>query len=216
MPDIFDEVEEDLRAERARRLARRYGGLGLGIVLLAIAAAGGVQGWRWWQAREAATAANTYMALNATAAREGADLAAAADGFAALGREAPSGYRTLARLRAAALKAEAGDTVAALALWDQVAQDQAAEPLYRDLASLLWVGHGLGTADPAQLAARIAPLTQPGNAWQAPARELAALVAIRRGETAEARQQLQALAGDAAATPALRERAQRLAAGLGS
>jgi hypothetical protein len=216
VPDIFDEVEEDLRAERARRLARRWGGLGLGAALLVLAAVGGFQGWRWMQARDAATAAAAYMALHRTTEQQGADLPAAAEGFARLAAEAPDGYRTLARLRAAALKAETGDTAAALAIYEQLAADGAAEPLYRDLANLLYVGHALETADPAQLAARIAPLTQPGNAWQAPAREMAALVAIRRGETAEARRQLQALAADTAATPGLRERAQRLAAGLGS
>ncbi|WP_439598047.1 tetratricopeptide repeat protein [Falsiroseomonas sp.] len=216
MPDIFDEIEEDLRADRTRRLAKRWGGLALGVVLVAVAAVGGLQAWRWKEAREAATAANTYLALHRTAEAPGADLPAVADGFSALAREAPAGYRTLARLRAAALKAEAGDSAAALALWDQLAADAQAEALYRDLANLLYVGHALETGDAAQLAARITPLTQAGNAWQAPARELAALVAIRRGETAEARQQLQALAADAAATPGLRERAQRLAAGLGS
>ncbi len=216
MPDIFDEIEEDLRADRARRLALRWGGLALGVVLLALAGAGGLQAWRWNDQRQAATAANTYLALHRTAEAPGADLPALADGFSALAREAPEGYRTLARLRAAALKAETGDTAAALALWDQVASDTTAEALYRDLATLLYVGHGLETADAAQLAARITPLTQPGNAWQAPAREMAALVAIRRGDTAGARQQLQALAADAAATPGLRERAQRLAAGLGT
>ena len=29
MADIFDEVEEDLRAERARRMAQRWGGVAL-------------------------------------------------------------------------------------------------------------------------------------------------------------------------------------------
>lgn len=216
VPDIFDELEEDLRADRARRLAKRWGGMAAGVVLLALAAAGGWQAWRWNETRQADISAETYLALHRTAEAPGADLPAVADGFTTLAQDAPDGYRTLARLRAAALRAEAGNTDAALALWDQVAGDTAAEPLYRDLATLLFVGHALETADAAQLAARIAPLTLPGNAWQAPAREMAALIAIRRGDTAEARQQLQALAADTAATPGLRERAQRLAAGLGS
>ncbi|MDO9501757.1 tetratricopeptide repeat protein [Falsiroseomonas sp.] len=216
MPDIFDEIEEDFRADRTRRLAKRWGGVALGVALLVLAAFGGWQAWRWNDERQAATAAETYLALHRTAEARGADLPAVAEGFSTLAQSAPDGYRTLARLRAAALKAETGDIQAALALWDAVARDSAAEALYRDLAALLYVGHGLETVDPAQLAARIGPLTQPGNAWQAPAREMAALVAIRRGDMAEARQQLQALAADTAATPGLRERAQRLAAGLGS
>lgn len=214
MPDIFDEVEEDLRAERARRLARRWGGVALGVALLALGTTAGLQGWRWYQAREAGTAAATYIALHRSAEQAGADLAATANGFAALGRESPAGYQALARLRAAALKAETGDLAGALTLWEQVANDSAADALYRDLATLLAVSHGLESGDPAQLAARIAPLTAPANPWRASAREVQALIALRSGTQEEARRLFDALAADGATPPGLRERAQRLAAGL--
>jgi len=214
VPDIFDEVEEDLRAERARRLARRWGGVALVLALLAVAGTGGWQGWRWWQVREAATAATTYITLHRGAERPDADLAAAATGFAALGRESPTGYQTLARLRAAALKAETGDAAGANALWDQVAKDASADRLYRDLATLLAVSHGVDAGDPVALGARIAPLTTADNPWRASAREVQALLALRRGAGDEARRLLEALAADGATPPGLRERAQRLAAGL--
>jgi len=214
VPDIFDEVEEDLRAERARRLARRWGGVALVLALLAVAGTGGWQGWRWWQVSEAATAATTYITLHRGAERPDADLATAANGFAALGRESPTGYQTLARLRAAALKAETGDAAAANALWDQIANDASADRLYRDLAILLAVSHGVDAGDPAALSARIAPLTTADNPWRASAREVQALLALRRGAGDEARRLLEALAADGATPPGLRERAQRLAAGL--
>jgi hypothetical protein len=214
LPDIFDEVEEDLRAERARQMAKRWGGLALAAAVAAVAATGGWQAWRWNEGRQAAAAAQTYLNLHQTTEREGADLAAAAGGFAALGREAPSGYATLARLRAAALRAETGDRAGATALWDQVAADGGADQLYRDLATLLSVTHSIETGDPAALAARIGPLTAPGNPWRASAREAQALIAIRRGAEEEARRMLEALVSDPATPAGLRERAQRVAAGL--
>jgi hypothetical protein len=216
VPDIFDEVEEDLRAERARKLAQRWGGVALGVALLAIAGTAGWQAWRWNEARQAAASAETYLTLHRASEREGADLATTGSGFAALGRESPAGYRTLARLRAAALKAETGDQVAAQALWAEVAADREADPLYRDLATLLAVTHALDSGDPAQLAARIAPLTVEGNPWRASAREAQALLAIRRGANEEARRILEALVADLAAPQGVRERAQRVAAGLRS
>lgn len=216
MPDIFDEVEEDLRAERTRKLAQRWGGLALGVVLLAVGATGGWQAWQWQQARQAATAAETYLTLHRATEREGTDLANAGNGFAALGRDAPEGYRILARLRAAALKAETGDLPAALALWNEVAADQAADAIYRDLATLLSVTHALDSGDPAQLAARLAPLLAEGNPWRSSAREAQALLAIRRGAPEEARRILEALVADTASPPGVRERAQRVAAGLRS
>lgn len=216
MPDIFDEVEEDLRADRAKRLAQKWGGIALGVALLALAGVGGWQAWRWNETRQATAAAATYLTLHRASEVEGADLATAANGFAALGRESPAGYRTLARLRAAALKAETGDLPAALALWTEVASDRDADPLYRDLATLLGVTHAIDSGDPAQLAARLAPLTADGNPWRASAREAQALLAIRRGAPEEARRILEALVADAAAPQGVRERAQRVAAGLRS
>jgi hypothetical protein len=216
VPDLIDEVEEDLRAERAKRLAQRFGGLALAAVLLLLAGVGGWQGWRWWEGRQAATAAEAFLSAAQSAAAEGADLGAAAERFAAIAREAPSGYRTLARLRAAALLAETGQTEAALAAWEAVAADSGVEPLYRDLATLLWGLHALDSADPARIAARLAPLAAPGAPWRASAREVLALAALRRNDAAEARRQFDALLADAATPQGVRERATRLLQGLGS
>jgi len=217
LPDIFDEVEEDLRAERAAQFWKRYGGVVAGAALLAVLGAGAWQGWAWYHQRQVTAAAAAYLAADRDASAPGADLKAAGERFAELGRDSAGGYRTLARLRAAALKAETGDRDAALALWDQVARDSEVDSLYRDLAALLFVLHSLDApnADPAQLAARVAPLTEPGNPWRASAQEVAALVALKRGEREEARRMLQALAQDVTAPQGVRGRAGRIAAELG-
>jgi hypothetical protein len=217
VPDIFDEVSEDLRAERMRKLLARYGGLLAGLALAIVLGVAGLQGWRWWQDRQAAQAATAYLAAAQGAAAEGADPRAAAERFAAVAADAPSGYRTLARLRAAALRAEAGEREAALALWDGIARDGAVEPLFRDLATLLWGLHALdgGGVDPAQVEARLAPVAAAGNPWRASAEEVRALAAIRRGETEAARRMLAALAADANAPAGVRDRAGRILAVLG-
>ena len=61
MVDIFDEVDEELRAERAQALLKRYGGVIVAAVLLIVAAAAGWQGWRWYQARQDQAAAAEYL-----------------------------------------------------------------------------------------------------------------------------------------------------------
>lgn len=217
MPDIFDEVEEDLRAERAVQFWKRYGTLVIGAALLVVLGVGAWQGWEWHRQRQAAAAATAYLAAGRDAGAQGADLKAAAERFAGIAREAPGGYHVLAALRAAALKAETGERDAALALWDGIARDSAADPLYRDLATVLFVLHSLDSpsADLARLAERVAPLTDPANPWQASAREVAALVALKRGEREEARRLLQALAQDVTAPQGIRGRAGRIAAELG-
>ncbi len=213
MADIFDEVQEDLRAERMKRLMTRYGGLLAGLMLLAVASVGGMQGWRWWQSRQAAQTAEVYMAANKSAAEPGADGKAAADRFAAIAAEAPPGYRSLARLRAAALKAEAGDRAGALALWEEIARDGAIGPLYRDLGTVMWSLHSLDSGDPAAIESRLAPLAE--GPWRASVQEIRALAAMKRGATEEAKQLLTGLTTAPAAPQGVRDRAGKLLAEIG-
>ena len=138
--DIFDEVNEDFRAERAQALLKRYGVLLLAAMLLVIAGAAAWQGWRWWRGKQDMAIATEYMAAmtRADAPNPGQSAAKpeALAEFEQLAAKAPDGYATLARLRDAALKASAGDLAGATVLWDQVAGDASADPLLRDLASL--------------------------------------------------------------------------------
>src|ERR1700731_602841 len=70
--DIFDEVDEELRAERAQQLLKRYGGLIVAGVVLIVGAVVGWQGWSWYEARQDRAAAAQYLIAmnlaNATAA----------------------------------------------------------------------------------------------------------------------------------------------------
>jgi len=216
LPDLVDEVDEELRAERAKRLALRYGGMLAGLLLLVLAGVAGWQGWRWYENRQSAQAAERFLTVAREAASEGADMRSAAERFAAIAADAPGGYRILAGLRAAALQAETGQRDAALATWNALAADGAVDPLYRDLATLLWGLHALDTADPGEITARLTPLAAAGAPWRASAREVLALAALRAGRTAEARTQLQALLAEPGTTPGIRERANRLLQGMGS
>ncbi len=218
--DIFDEVEEDLRAERAQALFKRYGWLLIAFVVLVIGASGGWQGWRWWQAKRDMAAATAFLAAMRTAQAAGpsSDLAsqkAAIGAFDQVAASAPDGYRTLARLRAAALQADTGDLAGAAALYDQVAADSSADPLLRDLASLLWAQRQLDTGDPARLEARLKPLAVPDNPWHALASENLALLDLRQGHTDAAKATLRGLAGDVTLPRDLRGRASGLLNRLG-
>jgi hypothetical protein len=218
--DIFDEVDEDLRAERAARLLKRHAGL---IMAVAAAIVGGAAAWQLWgryQARQDLTAAQLYAFAQSAADQAGAagaqGRATAIAMFDQQAATAPEGYRTLSRLRAAALKADAGDLPGAIALWDQVAADSAADRLLRDLASLIAVQHQIDKGDPAQLEARLKPLASPDNPWSAMAREQLALLDLRQGKVAEATSTLRALSEDLVAPTGVRQRAVALLTKLGA
>jgi hypothetical protein len=214
LPDIFDEVAEDLRAERAARMWKRLATPIIGALVLVVAGVAGWQGWQWYETRQRDAAAAAFLATHRAVEAEGADLPAMAARFESMAPQAPAGYRAINLMRAAALKAETGERDAALAIYDRVASDTAIDPLYRDLASLMWVLRSLDSGEPSVLAARIAPLAAAGQPWSASARELAALVALRAGQPAEARRTLEALAADVTAPRAIRDRAGRIAAGI--
>ena len=220
MVDIFDEVDEELRAERAQQLLKRYAGVIVAVALLIVAAAAGWQGWHWYQARRDQAAAAQYLiAMNlANAPAAGSSAATSSAAIVEFDRvvaTAPEGYRTLARLRAAALKADAGDRQGAAALWDQVAADGSADPLLRDLASLLWALHLIDSADPSLLQDRLKALTAPDNPWHALANEQLALLDMRLGKTDQAKTMLRSLAQDTTAPNGVRGRAESLLNRLG-
>ena len=214
MTDIFDEVNEDLRAERARRLAARFGPAGAALVVLLVL---GVAGWQFWHKRQVqaaeATASEFLAATQASQAPKAgtavADPAALAtfDRMAATG---PDGYRTLARLRAAAARAANGDLAGALVLWDQVGTDRAADPALRDLATLLWAQHQTDQGPADQVEARLETLLAPDSPYRSLALETRALLLIRTGNTAAAREVLQGLAADSSALAGVKNRANGL------
>jgi hypothetical protein len=216
VPDIFDEVDQDLRADRAAKLFKQYGGVLIGIAVLVVAGAGGWQAWKWYDAKRSAEMAQSYLAAMTTAdSQKGAGRQAADAQFAAIADKAGSGYRSLARLREAALKIDAGDLGAASALWDQVAADSGADTLLRDLANLQWAIHQIDAGDPAAVAARLQPLAAPNNPWHALAQEAQAMLALRQGKPDTARDTLKQLAQDATAPEGVRRRADGMLARLG-
>ncbi len=217
--DIFDELNEDLRAEKARALAMRYGGLGVAALVLVLAGVGGWQGWRWYQDREATSAALPYLSAMAQAdalpAGPTPARTIAADAFAHVAATAPAGYRTLARLREAALLADSGNLPGALTLYDEVAQDSAVDPILRDLATLLWARHQIDQGDPAAIASRLKTIEGAGNPWRSLALEADALLALRRDDKDAAMTILRALSTDTTAADGVRGRAGGLLTLLG-
>lgn len=195
MPDIFDEVEEDLRAERARALGRRYAGL---VVVALVLILVGTGGYVWWQQRRTATA-DAVASRFITAARQAdhaaasplntkpdPDSAAAARTLSDIAATGPAGYRVLARLRLAALQWQTQHHTDAVATWQSVSDDTTAPALLRDLATLTSAEHQADTADPVLLKQRLETLTAPDNRWRPMAEQLIALIDLRSGRTKEA------------------------------
>ena len=219
MPDIFDEVEEDLRADRARALGRRYWGAVLAIMLLVLAGTGAYVFWQQRSIQSANAVADRFIeaarladraAAGPLAGKPDADTAQAAGMLGPIGQTGPAGYRVLARLRLAALQWQTGQHPQAVATWQTVADDGAAPALLRDLATLASAQHQADHGDPVLLKQRLQSLTAPGNPWAPMAEQEIALIDLRTGRTREAAVIMQRLA----ASPQVPEGIRGMAADL--
>ncbi len=209
MSELFDEVDEDVRRDQLKKLWEQYSIYIVAGALLIIAAVGG---WRGYQYLEAKRAAEAGVAFDkAVELSEQNKHTEAETAFTELAAKAPSGYRMLARLRAAAELATR-DPKAAAKLYDDIAADRSVGAAEQDLAKVRAAGLLLETASYPSMLARLEPATAPGATFRHTARELLALSAWRANDTAAARQWLDMIASDGETPPSLRSRAEALQA----
>lgn len=200
MADIFDEIDEELRAEKMSGLWQRYGRYVIGLVVVIVLAVGGRQAWQGWQQSQSEAAANSfYSALQAD------DPAAALAGL-----ELPSGYQMLADFRRAALLLADGKKLEAEQLYLDLSERESLARIYREAALLLSVG-AADRAAAADLIDRLAPLGQSPSPLQGLALETLAGLHLQAGDEAAALAALESIADIETVGPALRRRAGQLA-----
>lgn len=211
--EFIREVDEAVRQDQWLKLWKQYGSYLVAAALAVVIGTAAGVGWRTWQQSQRLEEARRYAAAQQMLSDD--QPAAAAEAFGALAEDASSGYRVLARLRAAEARAAAGDPVAATATLEQLAANDDAAPRYRSLGELLAAQRGFADADPDALLAELEPLTGIDDPWRHSALELRALAQIRSGDTVAARQTLDDLLADPLTPPELGRRAAELLAFLG-
>ncbi|HKT20002.1 MAG TPA: tetratricopeptide repeat protein [Stellaceae bacterium] len=212
MSDIFREIDEELRRENIRQLWSRFGKYIIGLAVLAVVATAGVMGWRQYQLHQRQAQGVNYVAA-LELARQGKNAEAGA-AFAQLAKSASGGLAALAQLEAGAAKVQAGDTAGAIAAYDQLAADGSADPVFRDIATLLAARYSLDKGDPHAVIAQLEPLTNASNPWHGLAIELRAVAELKAGDTAKARADFEALTKDSTAPSGVRQRALEMQAAL--
>jgi hypothetical protein len=208
--NIFREVEEDLRRDQLLKLWDRYGIhvlIAAGVLILFV---GGFNIYRWYQHKQAMASGSTFF--QATRAVEEQKYAEAGEALGKLAKEAPGGYRVLARLEQAAVHMKEGRKAEALALYDQVAGDSSADGILRDFARVQGAALRIDEAEPAEIAKRLDKLDADSSPWRYSARELLALAAYRSGNAAESEKLLTRILSDPFAPAEMRKRAESLIA----
>lgn len=207
MADIFREIDEELRQDNLKRVWARYRYLIVGGVTALLLGTAGYVGWKEYQSRQQAAAAENYAAAVALVGDRNAE---AVDRFAELARSGGSGYAALARLEQAALLWQEEKRAEAIAALDALAGDSAAPRSLRDLATVLGGQRRLEAGDTAAVKPHLASLVDSASPWRHLARELAALAAEAEGNRTEARALLRRLTDDLEAPQGTRARAAEL------
>ena len=209
MSELFDEVDEEVRRDQLKKLWDQYSIYIIAGALLIIAAVGGWRGYQYLEAKKAAEAGAAFdAALDLSEQNKHAEAEAA---FNKLGTTAPSGYRMLARLRAAA-EVATRDPQASAKLYDDIAVDRSIGPVEHDLARIRAAGLLLENASYPSMLQRLESAAKPEGTFRHTARELLALSAWRANDTAAARQWLDMIANDGETPSAMRSRAEALQA----
>ena len=209
MSELFDEVDEEVRREQLKKLWDKYSIFIVAGALLIIAGVGGWRGYQYFEAKKAAEAGSAFdKAVELSEANKPAEAEAA---FNELAAKAPSGYRMLARLRAAA-EVAGRDPKAAAKLYDDIAADRSVGAEQQDLARIRAAGLLVDSAAYSEMVQRLESSTGPEATFRHTARELLALSAWRANDAAAARKWLDLIANDGETPPSLRSRAEALQA----
>lgn len=218
MVDIFDEVDEDLRAERVARFARQYAIAFIALAVLIVIGVAGWQVWAWHRGQQDAKTATAFLAVLDKAAQQGsaADRQAIAGDFGRIATTSPEGYTTLARLNQASMLADAGQRAQAETIWNSLMDNDSLNPVLRQVATLGWASHEIDTAEPSLIQARLGPLSADDNPWRPIALQYLALLDIRTGHKDDAIKTLQSVANDISTPADMRRMANGMAQALGA
>ena len=207
MADIFQEVDEEVRRDKAAEFWKKHQNLILGAAVLVVLAAAGFRYWQYEKGKAAEAAGEQFQA--AIAAVEAGKVDEANGGLAKLAAEAPAGYRILAEMTEAGAKASS-NPAAAIAAFDAIAGDASVDPLFRDAAKLRAAFLRLDQPSEEQAgAAGLTSLAGGDGPYRRTAQLALAAVALSRGEYDEAGKELDLMLGDPQVSPTERQLAER-------
>jgi hypothetical protein len=183
--DVFEQVEEELRSDRYKRLARTWLPVAGGVLLVALIAALAFWGWDSMQTSKADKASIAYdRGMQSMQANNpvGADAA-----FTQAAKEGNGAYKALALMARAGIAVDANRIPDAIGLFDEAAK-ASGDPLLHDAAVLKAAWLAMDTETLAQIEARLAPLVKDGRPFSAFALEAQAMARLQHGQVAPARE----------------------------
>lgn len=210
---FFREVDDEVRRERMQGLARRYGLIAIGVIVVALAILAAALVWRGHRETVAAAESERLTAaMRSLSASNGAQAATQLDGIV---KDGEQGYAPLARLLQADMFVQQNRTPQAAAAFLAVARDAAVPQPLRDLALVRSTMLAFDTLAPGDVIGRMKPLAVGGAPWFGSAGELTGIAYLRLGRREQAGRMFAAVARDKSVPETIRARTSQLAADAG-
>jgi hypothetical protein len=203
---FFREVNEELRSDQMRIVWKRFGRILIGAAVLIVLGTAGYRGYEYWDSHNASQSGDRFTAALQLASQNKPDESLAA--LSAIEKDGTGAYPVLAKLRAASVQADKGDTAAAVAALTEIGNDGKAPSAIRDLAKLraAWLLIDTGTYE--QVAAQAEGMVAQGQMLANSAREALGLAAYKAGNFPQAKQWFKQIADDGTAPRNVSNRAQ--------
>jgi hypothetical protein len=181
--DIFQEVDEDLRRDKALAFWKKYQNHIIGFCVIAVAATAGVSGWRYYRQQAIEAHGTAYLQAMQTLDH---DPKAAAAQFEALAKDG-GGFAVLARFQQADQALKDGDKAKAATEFTAIATDGSVDKAVKDLAAITGALAWLDAGKPDEASKLVDPLTGDGEAYRFSALEIQAQVALAAGDRKKAK-----------------------------
>jgi len=205
--DLFREVDEEVRQDRYIKIWKRYGIYISALVVTIILITVGVVVWR--DIERSALESNSEVLISAIESSSDRQNEAL-EQLKIIGDEGNEGYRLLAKLREGAILSKMGDISGAVLVYDSIALDNNQDVIYRDLASVLAVSHGMSIMSLGEVEDRLASIIVEINPWRYSARELLATAIMLSGDKKRAIKEFKPLVDDTKAPAGVRARAAEM------
>ena len=207
------EVDENLRRDQMRDMAKSYGKWIVVAIILFLAA---VAGYLFWQNRQHEQAAADSEAISSALDKVAAgDAKAARTGLEPLSDSSNDVTRASALLGQASLALRQNDRKTAIEMFRRVADDGGLPQPYRDLATVRLTMTEFDQLKPDEVIARMSPLAKPGTPFFGTAGEMTGMAMLNKGDRMGAGRLFAQIAADEQVPDSIRSRAVQIAGSLG-
>lgn len=207
MSDIFREVDEEVRRDKALEFWKKYQNYFIAAAALIVLA---TAGWRYYDYRrsQSAEAAGAQYEKALDLERDG-KTGQAETALGQIAASAPNGYRIIARLAAAGLQAKT-DRAGAIAGYEALAADGAIDPLFQETARLRGALLRLDAGETDKAKRALEELAGPGGAYRHTARQMLGVMALDAQDYAAAGKWFDMIVADPEAPQSQRQNAELL------